>query len=74
MTKTAKAVQAFQQGLKKEALRIAQTFRIGLSTDERKALSLGYECLVRPDFYRQLGKNPEQLIARAEEVFKLKFI
>ena len=44
-----------------EALRLAARFQhLGVHKD---AIQRGWAACSRPDFYRQLGKDPEQLIA-----------
>lgn len=40
-----------------KALGIAKDFRLGISRDEHDAMRLAYECMVWPDFYRQIGRN-----------------
>lgn len=42
----------------RSALRIAKEFRLGISKEDRDAMRLAYECLIRPAFYRQLGWDP----------------
>ena len=39
------------------ALGIAKDFRLGISKEKRDAMRLAYECMVWPDFYRQIGKD-----------------
>lgn len=68
--KTAAARAAFAAGDLKAALRIAKTFRLGLTPDERSILIRGYECIVHPEFYRQLGRDPEAAIEAARQVFE----
>lgn len=43
----------------KAALVIAKDFRIGISPEDRDVMTRGYECMVHPDFYRQIGFDPE---------------
>lgn len=40
-----------------KALGIAKDFRLGINREERDAMRLAYECMVWPDFYRQIGKD-----------------
>lgn len=68
--KTAAARAAFAAGDLKTALRIAKGFRLGLTPEERATLVRGYECMVHPEFYRQLGHDPEAAIEAAREVFE----
>lgn len=72
--KTDIAIKAFNDGDTKEALRIAKGFRRGLTRDEMAKLSRGYECLVRPDFYLSLGKDPQKAVEEAISVFRDKFV
>lgn len=44
----------------KEALAIAKGFRLGISKADVDAMTRGYECIVHPEFYRQIGFNPEE--------------
>ena len=53
------------------ALRIAARF-FDRSTDT-KIFKRGMDAYNNPDFYRQLGKNPEQLMAAALELLAKKF-
>lgn len=39
----------------KKALRIAKGFRINIKEEDRNKMSRAYECIVHPDFYRQIG-------------------
>lgn len=41
----------------RKALGIAKDFRLGISRDERDTLRLAYECMVWPEFYRQVGRD-----------------
>ena len=47
----------------KEALRIVKGFRLGISKEDSSKMCEAYECMVHPDFYRQLHKDTDQLIA-----------
>ena len=48
----------------KGALRIAKDFRLGISRDDLDAMRLAYECMVRPVFYSQLGRDPAAEVKR----------
>lgn len=41
----------------RKALGIAKDFRLGIGQEERNAMRLAYECMVWPDFYRQIGRD-----------------
>lgn len=73
-TKTNQAREAYLNGDVKTALRIASSFRLGLSREESILLKRGYECLVHPTFYIQLGMNPEKTVADALDLFRSKFL
>jgi len=46
----------------KAALQGAKDFRIGVSEEQRSVMRRAYECMVHPEFYRQIGKNIEECI------------
>ena len=46
----------------KTALRTAKNFFRGLTKEQHSIISRGYECLIRPDFYRSLGFDPDKCI------------
>ncbi len=43
----------------KKALLIAKDFRLGISKTDSDAMQRGYECMVNPVFYKQIGIDPE---------------
>ena len=49
--------EAVAAGEMKKALRIAKGFRINITAEQRDAMSRAYECMVHPDFYRQIGTD-----------------
>lgn len=57
-TKTEQVKEFFAAGQIIDGLRIAKTFRMGLTKSEQAQIVRGYECLIRPDFYRSLKKDP----------------
>ena len=73
ISKTRQAVEAFYRGDVKVALKIASGFRIGVSPVERSVLKRGFECMHSPDFYAQLGKDPEECQREAVALFRSKF-
>lgn len=73
-TKTEQAVESFKQGDLKAALRVAKAFRMGLTRAESTTLTRGYECLVWPAQYQQLGYDPEAVVRDAVVVFINKFV
>lgn len=55
----------------KMALWLAKDFRINVTSEQRKLMSRAYECIVYPDFYKQIGIEPNEAIAKGEEVVRL---
>lgn len=68
---TQRARGAFRAGDLKGALRIVSGWRPSsvVSQSQLKVMSMGYECLVRPEFYRALGRDVDSRVAEAERVF-----
>ncbi len=60
--------EAVREGDFKKALRIAKGFRIGVTVSERDRMSRAYECIVHPEFYRQIGTDIPKAIAEGKEV------
>lgn len=54
----------------KKALLIAKDFRIGVTEEQRKTMARAYECIVHPDFYRQIGVDIPETIERGKAVVK----
>lgn len=68
--KTDIARDALRNGRLKDALRIAKDFQIGVRKDQREAMSRAYECIVHPDFYRQIGTDIDDAIETGEIVVR----
>lgn len=51
-----------REGKQKEALRIAKGFRLGITLQQQRDMSMAYECIVHPAFYASLGMDTEQII------------
>lgn len=68
MKKTDMVRELLQKGNIKGALRIAKSFRLGITKEQLDAMSSAYECMLYPDFYKQIGKNPETEIERGKAV------
>lgn len=60
--------EAVREGDFKKALRIAKGFRIGVTAPERDRMSRAYECIVHPEFYREIGTDIPKAIAEGKEV------
>lgn len=52
----------------KRALSICKEWILPISREESSILRRGYECMHYPDFYRQLGYNPEEEVKKAIEI------
>lgn len=50
------------------ALKIAKGFRLGISMDDSDQMTRGYECMVHPGFYRQLGFDEADEISKGIQV------
>ena len=62
-TKTSKLVAALREGRTRDALKLASSFR--LLGAHRDTVHRGWAALQNPGFYRQLGQDPEALVATA---------
>jgi hypothetical protein len=69
--KTDKIRAAWHAGDRIGALRIAARFFD--RSDDTRTFKRGIDAYNNPSFYRQLGKDPEQLIAAALELLAKKF-
>lgn len=54
----------------KRALAIAKGFRIGIAESDRGQMTRAYECMVHPDFYKELGTDVEDEIRKGIEIVK----
>lgn len=54
----------------KKALQIAKDFRIGVTQEERDKMARAYECIVHPDFYRQIGTDIPEAIEQGKAIVK----
>ena len=52
----------------KKALRMAKGFRIKVTAEQRDAMSRAYECILYPDFYRQIGIDTQKAIEKGVAV------
>lgn len=60
--------EAVRAGEWQKALRITKDFRIGITKEQSKAMSRAYECMVHPEFYRQIGTDISGAIAKGKEI------
>lgn len=54
----------------KKALQIAKDFRIGITQEQRNKMARAYECIVHPDFYKQIGVDIADAIEQGKTVVK----
>lgn len=57
-----------RQGFWKEALRIAKDFRLGVTQEQRDTMCRAYECIVHPEFYKQIGVDTQEAIRQGKLV------
>ena len=55
-------------GKYRPALKIAKGFRLGISRDDSDQMTRGYECMVHPGFYGQLGYDEDDEIRKGIQV------
>ena len=60
--------EAVKKGNFKQALKIAKDFRISITKEDREKMSRAYECIVHPDFFKQIGIDIPSAINEGEEV------
>lgn len=65
--KSDKVRRLVAEGRYKEALRIAKDFHLGISKEDSDTMKRGYECMVWPYFYMQIGKMPSEISQKAIE-------
>lgn len=62
--------EAVKQQDWKKALQIAKDFKIGVTQEQRDKMARAYECIVHPDFYRQIGIDIPDAIEQGKAVVK----
>lgn len=62
--------EAVAAGDMKKALRIAKGFRIRVTAEQRDAMARAYECMMYPEFYRQIGTDIPNAIAKGVDIVK----
>lgn len=65
VSKTQQMLAHLKAGEKKEALRIAKTFRIGFTKEQMRIVSRGHEAMLRPSNYIQMKQDPEAFVKEA---------
>ena len=72
MTKKTDIVkEAIKTGNFKKALRIAKDFRINVTKEQRERMARAYECIVHPEFYRQIGFDVMETVNLGERTVAL---
>lgn len=69
-SKTSQVKRLVAAGEYKLALQICKEWNYTNQT-YRDKLRLGYECLMYPEFYRQIGKDPESNYEEAVRILKI---
>lgn len=54
----------------KKALQIAKDFHIGVTQEQRSRMARVYECIVHPNFYKQIGVDIAEAIEQGKAVVK----
>lgn len=54
----------------KKALQIAKDFHIGVTQEQRSKMARAYECIIHPDFYRQIGVDIPEAIGQGKAIVK----
>lgn len=73
MSKQSIAISRLRNGDVKGALKMASSFRLGVSDEESTVLKRGYECMINPRFYAQLGYDPKSETEKAKAVMNALF-
>ena len=66
--KTDQVRSLVRQGRYKDAMRIAKGSRLGITREQSDTMVRAYECIVHPDFYRQLGTDIPTAINAGVEI------
>ena len=73
MKKTDMVKEAMRAGEWKKALRIAKDFRINVTKEQRDKMTRAYECIVHPEFYRQIGCDIMESVNLGKQTLTLLF-
>ena len=68
MKKTDLVKMSLKNGDYKVALRTAKDFRLGISKEQREHMTRAYECIVHPEFYRQIGVDIPAAIEKGKAI------
>ncbi|MCO5157928.1 MAG: hypothetical protein M9945_14460 [Aquamicrobium sp.] len=69
-TKTAQVIEHMNQGRWKQALKIAKTFTIGVTQDQRAILARAYEAHHNGYLMAQMKRDPEICIQQGVDLLK----
>lgn len=69
--KTEIVKEAIKAGDFKKALKLAKDFRINVTKEQREAMARAYECIVHPEFYRQIGIDIEKSVESGKKTLVL---
>ena len=73
MKKTDIVKEAIKDGGIKKALRIAKDFRINVTKEQGEKMSRAYECIVHPEFYKQIGVDIMESVNQGKDTLTLLF-
>ena len=62
--------EAVQKQDWKKALQIAKDFHIGVTQEQRSKMARAYECIVHPNFYRQIGIDIPEAVEQGKAIVK----
>lgn len=69
-TKKSQVVAHVTAGRYKQALAICKCWSLPITSEESSILRRGYECMINPKFYKELGYDPEEQIDKAIKILK----
>ena len=69
--KTDMVREELRSGDYKKALKIAKGFRINVTKEQQEVMTRAYECIVHPEFYKQIGVDILASIEKGKETVML---
>lgn len=74
-TKTSQAIRFWKNGLKKEALAIFKTFKVGFSKEEKRTISIVHECMTgKESFYKSIGIDVLGIESECDNIIQEKYL
>jgi len=70
VTKSDRVREHVKSGDYKQALKIAKTFKLGLTPNQQDIIKRAYECFMYPGFYKQINIDPDQAYTAGITVLK----